>query len=242
MGPDAAWADNLLWLVLAFAFFYSLFCWAGISLFSFDEATWARVDHLWLALVALALVAQHNSTALGAATSLLLVAALALRAARASAEILLKSRQRKALWLIVDGYLEIPVESLLEMKLQRVRTRLTQLLKDWRIAHLPLAHVRLQSACTRDAPASALLRVRPGFRECEFSFDVQQALATSELGRWMARQPVETLYLFGVVEPLLAERLIHWGRTRKVEVIIDAGHSLMVDERLPHPVAERVSR
>lgn len=232
-------ASDLRWLALGFAFLFCLFCWLGTSVLNFDEVAWARVDYLWLGLAVLALVLQHNP---GPAAALLLMVAVALRAAKAKGEILLKSRQHRTLWLVVGGCLEIPTETLLEMKLQRVKARLTQLLKYWRTARLPMAHVRLAASASHPVAHGAVLKVRPAFRENQFSYDVQQALATSELGRWIARQPLQTIYLFGVIEPALVARLSIWGQQHKVEVIVDGGHSLMVEEeRVPHPVTARVS-
>ena len=95
-------ASDLRWLALGFAFLFCLFCWLGASVLHFDEVAWARVDYLWLALAVLALVLQHNA---GPAAALLLMVAVALRAAKAKGEILLKSRQHRTLWLVVDGCL-----------------------------------------------------------------------------------------------------------------------------------------
>ncbi len=228
------------WLVLAFAFLFCLFCWVGLSLFEFGEVAWARVDYAWLLLAGLALLVQGGSAQHHYLSVVLLLLAVALRAARVKGDIVVKSRQRSTVWLVVNGQVEIPLESLLEMKLQRVKARLQQLLHDWRTAGLSMVHVRLDSGEPQAALSTAVLPIHPTFRDNEFRLDLHMALASSTLGRWLSNQQMETLYLFGVIDPRLVSRLQHWGRENEVEVIVDIGYSLMLEERVPHPVTERV--
>ncbi|MDE1164051.1 MAG: hypothetical protein PW845_01410 [Pseudomonas sp.] len=229
----ATLAQDVRWLVLLAVFLYCLFCWACIGLARWGEVAWKRVDYLWLGLAALALMVQ---TSLGdsiqaLATPLLLVVALAVRAAKVKAEVLFKTPRRKTVWLVLNQRLEIPVEERLDMRLQRAKVRLVQLLKDWRIGQLPLAHVEVGLPSKGPAPlASAVIAVKPRFQEPEFSYDFQQSLETTALGQWILEQPVDSIYLFGEINATLLAQLFRWGKAHQLEVIVDGGVTLMTEE------------
>ncbi|QKZ06015.1 hypothetical protein [Pseudomonas eucalypticola] len=227
-----ALAHDLRWLAVAALFLYCLFCWLCISLGRWGEVAWKRADYLWLGCVALALVVQvaGEGSLRWVATALLLVLALSLRAAKVKAEILLKTPRRQALWLIFNQRLEVPSEGRLDMKAQRAKVRLTQLLRDWRVGRLPLAHVRVGSGQASAQP-SAVIDVKPRFSEPEFTYDFQDSLEATALGRWVLEQPVDTLYLFGEINSLLLAQLFRWGRDHNLEVIVDGGVTLLNEER-----------
>ena len=236
----STWLDSSLsslvvdvrWLPVALMFFYCLFCWLGLSVLALGPVGWARTDYGWIGLAVLGLcVSQVSLFKPLHLTGVLLAAALALRLARSCGEIVLKARVGRTLWLIADGYLQIPAEDLLEIKLQRCKQRLGQVLKDWRTAGLPVVHVEVlgKQGPRPDPLPSTRLAVQPAFKECEFSFNAQHPLDSSELGRFLDRQPVDCLYLFGVHEPRLIERLQRWGKQRRVEVVVDEGFSVRVE-------------
>ncbi|WP_416425976.1 hypothetical protein RAM80_09030 [Pseudomonas sp. App30] len=226
-----ALARDLRWLAVLALFLYSLFCWACISLGRWGEVAWKRADYLWLGCVALALVVQAagEGSLRWVATALLLVLALALRAAKVKAEVLLKTPRRQPVWLILNQRLEIPSEGRLDMKAQRAKVRLVQLLRDWRVGKFPLAHVQV-AAKAPDLLASSVVEVKPRFSEPEFSYDFQHSLEATDLGRWILEQPVNTVYLFGETNATLLAQLFRWGKDHDLEVIIDGGVTLLNEE------------
>ena len=229
----ATLAHDLRWLAVLALFLYCLFCWVCISIGRWGEVAWKRADYLWLGCIALALVVQAagEGSLRWVATALLLVLALSLRAAKVKAEILLKTPRRQALWLIFNQRLEVPSEGRLDMKAQRAKVRLTQLLRDWRVGQLPLAHVQVSAGLKELAVASsAVIDVKPRFTEPEFSYDFQHSLEATDLGRWMLEQPVDTLYLFGEINSLLLAQLFRWGREHNLEVIVDGGITLLNED------------
>ncbi len=228
-----ALARDLRWLSVLALFLFCLFCWVCISLGRWGEVAWKRVDYLWLGCVALALVVQAagEGSLRWVATALLLVLALSLRAAKVKAEILLKTPRRQAVWLILNQRLEVPSEGRLDMKAQRAKVRLTQLLRDWRVGQLPLAHVQVGAGHnSAGGLASSVVEVKPRFSEPEFSYDFQQSLETTALGRWILEQPVDTVYLFGEINSLLLAQLFRWSKDHDLEVIVDSGVTLLNEE------------
>lgn len=146
---------------------------------------------------------------------LLLVIALALRAAKVTGEVLLKAPRRRKLWLIVNRRVVLDGQGFA----RGARARLDEALRNWRVAQWGVVHL----ACDFIAPASpqdTQVPVGAGFYENEFHLTNLAEFDSSEFVEWTASQSIDLVYLVGETDAGLIERVRRWGQERNVEVLI----------------------
>ncbi|MCO7609096.1 hypothetical protein NJH83_02520 [Pseudomonas chlororaphis] len=151
----------------------------------------------------------------GYCAPLLLVIALALRAAKVTGEVLLKAPQRRRLWLIVNR--RVVLDGLGFVR--GARARLDEALRNWRVARWGVVHLScdfIAAASPQDTPVAVV----PGFYENEFRLATLAAFDGSEFVQWAATQTIDILYLVGETDQGLIERLRRWGEALNIEVLV----------------------
>ncbi|MGC5700311.1 hypothetical protein J4P02_08895 [Pseudomonas sp. NFXW11] len=146
---------------------------------------------------------------------LLLVVALALRAAKVTGEVLLKAPRRRKLWLIVNR--RVVLDGLGFVR--GARARFDEALRNWRVAQWGVVHL----ACPFIAPPSPQdtpVAVTPGFYENEFQMATLADFDSSGFVEWAATQTIDILYLVGETDAGLIERVRRWGEAAKIEVLV----------------------
>jgi hypothetical protein len=141
----------------------------------------------------------------------LLVFALALRAAKVNGEILLKS-PRKELWLILNRGLELQGAESMD------KLRIVRCLDLWRQARRPVVHVKCHLNSFSEKYGSSIY-VKPGFFENEFAIADFCDFEGSRFAKWVDTQPVDTIYVLGEGEGPFLVNLMHWGARSKVKIL-----------------------
>lgn len=146
---------------------------------------------------------------------LLVVIALALRAAKVTGEIQLKARKQRKFWLIINQ--RVVVDSLGFTDVARKRFK--QALQNWRQADWGVVHMTCDFIAQTSQRGSNEF-VAPGLCESEFQLANVDDFQRSGFAQWAAGQSMELLYLVGETDPDLIKLFKQWGEASNTEVLV----------------------